>query len=122
MLFHSISNLYFLIHWLVIHGFLTQFGITYNQDKELRKLMHKTIPDDPQLDPPIKFGEGIISYAGSGDNSRSSHLFIAYKGSEGSQLGTQKWVSNNAGCGIIALVVANLCVLLLPDRKRLLER
>ena len=55
-----------------------QFGISYTKDKDLRKLARQTIKDDPQLDPPIAFAEGVISYAGSGPNSRSSHLFIAY--------------------------------------------
>lgn len=61
-----------------VKNFLVQFGISYTQDKDLRKLARQTIKDDPQLDPPIKFEEGVISYAGSGPNSRSSHLFIAY--------------------------------------------
>lgn len=55
-----------------------QFGISYTQDKDLRQFARQTLKDDPQLDPPIEFAEGVVSYAGSGPNSRSSDLFIAY--------------------------------------------
>lgn len=61
-----------------MHGFLVQFGISYTEDEEIKKYSSKIIPDDPQLHPPIKFEEGIISYAGSGPNSRTSQIFIAY--------------------------------------------
>lgn len=62
----------------VVKNFLVQFGISYTQDKDLRQFARQTIKDDPQLDPPIEFAEGVVSYAGSGPNSRSSDLFIAY--------------------------------------------
>ena len=62
----------------VVHGFLVQFGISYISDQDVQKLANSVIPDDPQLDPPVPFEEGIISYAGSGPNSRSSQMFIAY--------------------------------------------
>jgi len=62
-----------------VPNFLVQFGITYSQDKAVRDLMEKEIPDDPQLDPPIKFEVGVMSYAGSGPNSRTSQMFINYK-------------------------------------------
>lgn len=72
----------------VIKGFLVQFGLVY--DKELQKrLGNAVIQDDPQLDPPIPFAPGIISYAGSGKNSRSSHLFVSYGSAK--SLGTQPW-------------------------------
>jgi cyclophilin family peptidyl-prolyl cis-trans isomerase len=57
---------------------LVQFGISYTQDKELKAFADSRIQDDPKLDPPIPFDEGVISFAGSGPNSRTSHLFIAY--------------------------------------------
>jgi len=57
---------------------LVQFGISYTQDSDLKAFADSTIMDDPQLDPPIPFDEGVISFAGSGPNSRTSHLFIAY--------------------------------------------
>lgn len=72
-----------------IPKFLVQFGITYSTDQDLKHFGNTEIPDDPQLDPPIAFKEGIISYAGSGDNSRSSQLFIAYD--ENPNFGTNKW-------------------------------
>ena len=46
------------------------------------------------MNPKIPFVEGTISYAGSGDNSRTSQLFISYGAHK--SLGTQKWVSS--GC------------------------
>ena len=69
--------------------FLVQFGISYSKDKELQSFARKQIQDDPKHDPPIEFHPGIISYAGSGPNSRTSQLFISY-GSAAS-LGTQLW-------------------------------
>lgn len=62
----------------VVPKFLVQFGITYSTDEELKNFADHQISDDPQLDPPIKFKEGTISYAGSGKNSRTSQLFISY--------------------------------------------
>jgi len=61
-----------------IHGFLVQFGISYTKDKDLLEYASNNIPDDPQLEPPIKFEEGTISFAGSGPNSRATQIFIAY--------------------------------------------
>jgi len=72
---HFFDNSHF---FRVVHGFLVQFGISYTTDPALRNLGNTNIQDDPQLIPPIKFEEGIISYAGSGPNSRSSQMFIAY--------------------------------------------
>lgn len=71
----------------VIPGFLVQFGITYN--KELKAMGRQTIPDDPKPDPPIEFHPGIVSFAGSGPNSRNSQIFISY-GSAPS-LGRELW-------------------------------
>ena len=34
---------------LVLPGFLVQFGISYTNDKELKKFARETIPDDPHL-------------------------------------------------------------------------
>ena len=49
-----------------------------SQDEELQSFMEETIPDDPPLDPPIPFQLGTMSFAGSGDDSRSTQMFIAY--------------------------------------------
>lgn len=73
----------------VVQGFLVQFGISYTPDEELKHWANKEIKDDPQLDPPVPFEAGTIAFAGSGDNSRTSQIFIAYAKSE--SLGTQKW-------------------------------
>jgi cyclophilin family peptidyl-prolyl cis-trans isomerase len=69
----------------VIPNFLVQFGISYNSEIKHQK----TIPDDPQRDPPIPFDTGIISFAGYGPNSRTSQLFIAYGTSK--SLGREPW-------------------------------
>lgn len=69
--------------------FLVQFGITYSEDKELKKFARTPIQDDPKHDPPIPFSPGIISYAGSGPNSRSSQMFISY--GRAPSLGRELW-------------------------------
>mmetsp|Transcript_145 Transcript_145/g.196 ORF Transcript_145/g.196 Transcript_145/m.196 type:complete len:256 (+) Transcript_145:74-841(+) len=71
----------------VVPKFLVQFGITYSTSQSLKKFANNPIPDDPKLG--IEFHEGTISYAGGGDNSRTSQLFISYGDSK--SLGTQKW-------------------------------
>lgn len=50
----------------------------YTTDQDLKNFAHTQIPDDPQHKPAIPFVEGTISYAGSGNNSRTSQLFISY--------------------------------------------
>ena len=37
---------------------------SYTEDEELQNFADTPIPDDPQLNPPIPFEEGIISFAG----------------------------------------------------------
>jgi cyclophilin family peptidyl-prolyl cis-trans isomerase len=72
-----------------IPGFLVQFGISYTDDEELQKFAKTPIPDDPKHVPEIEFHPGIISYAGSGPNSRNSQMFISYGSAK--SLGTQPW-------------------------------
>lgn len=72
----------------VVKNFLTQFGISYIDDKELQKFARQRIPDDPKENNP-KFEPGLVPFAGGGKNSRTSQLFISY-GSAAS-LGTQPW-------------------------------
>mmetsp|Transcript_15000 Transcript_15000/g.21883 ORF Transcript_15000/g.21883 Transcript_15000/m.21883 type:complete len:259 (+) Transcript_15000:199-975(+) len=62
---------------------------SYTSDVDLKRLGRTQIPDDPQLDPPIPFIEGTVSFAGGGENSRTSQLFISYSKSNG--LGHAKW-------------------------------
>lgn len=83
---HFYDNSHF---FRAVPNFLVQFGISYSEDKELQKLSKKRIKDDPKHDPPIEFHPGIISYAGSGENSRTSQLFISYGSAK--SLGTQVW-------------------------------
>jgi peptidyl-prolyl cis-trans isomerase A (cyclophilin A) len=73
----------------VVPHFLVQFGISYSANKDLIEMSHHSIPDDPKPDPPVPFEPGTISFAGSGENSRTSQLFIAYQHSN--SLGTQVW-------------------------------
>ena len=71
----------------MVPNFLVQFGISYSKDHELQQFAKSTIPDDPPQG--RAFHKGTISYAGSGDNSRNSQMFISY-GSAPS-LGQEKW-------------------------------
>ena len=65
--------------------FLTQFGIS---DKQEKKHWHrKTILDDPPNQRGIK--KYYVSYAGSGKNTRSTQLFIAFE--DLSYLGKSPW-------------------------------
>ena len=74
-----------------VPNFLVQFGITYSHDAELVEMGNaRTIPDDPQLDPPIPFDVGTISYAGSGPNSRTSQLFFSLT-NQNANFGTELW-------------------------------
>lgn len=61
----------------VVPRFLTQFGIgaEYGQRLWAREPAQEIL-DDPQLDPPIHFRPGTMSYAGSGKHSRSTEMFI----------------------------------------------
>lgn len=61
-----------------VPNFLNQFGITNSDDTHLRSFMQATIPDDTVPDPPIPFQLGTMSFAGSGPNSRTTQMFIAY--------------------------------------------
>lgn len=73
----------------VVEHFLVQFGIGYTTDKELKAFAQSTIPDDPKQPHLLPFKEGMMSFAGSGPNSRSSQMFIAYDRAGG--LGQSPW-------------------------------
>jgi cyclophilin family peptidyl-prolyl cis-trans isomerase len=73
----------------VVEHFLVQFGIGYTTDKELKAFSLSTIPDDPKRPELLPFKEGMMSFAGSGPNSRSSQMFIAYDRAGG--LGQSPW-------------------------------
>ncbi len=61
----------------VVPEFLTQFGIAADYGQRLwSREEAQEILDDPQLDPPIHFRPGTMSYAGRGKNSRSTEMFI----------------------------------------------
>ena len=63
---------------------------SYTEDEDLKSFATQTINDDPQLDPKVPFEEGTISFAGSGPNSRTTHLFISYT-STNEHFGTTDW-------------------------------
>lgn len=74
----------------MVPKFLTQFGISYSDDSTLQSFAKKPIKDDPKkTNPEIHFEPGVISFAGSGPNSRTSQLFISYGNAK--SLGTQPW-------------------------------
>ena len=60
---------------------------SYTDDRELKHFANKSIKDDPSIEMP--FEEGLVSFAGSGPNSRTSQLFISYGPSQ--TLGTELW-------------------------------
>lgn len=75
----------------VVPQFLTQFGISASYDMRTAWRM-ESIWDDPPVDVP--FQPGYMSYAGSGDNSRSTEVFIVMPGTAKHQLqyfGTNSW-------------------------------
>ena len=71
----------------VVPRFLTQFGIgaSFDQRDRLRR-DELAIPDDPHLDPPIRFRPGTMAYAGMGENTRSTEIFIVMPDSPKSTL------------------------------------
>lgn len=73
----------------VVPHFLVQFGISYTGDAELKYFADSTIGDDPKREDLMPFREGMLSFAGSGPNSRNSQLFIAYDRAGG--LGNSPW-------------------------------
>eukprot|EP00179_Madagascaria_erythrocladioides_P002778 CAMPEP_0198315418 /NCGR_PEP_ID=MMETSP1450-20131203/5700_1 /TAXON_ID=753684 ORGANISM="Madagascaria erythrocladiodes, Strain CCMP3234" /NCGR_SAMPLE_ID=MMETSP1450 /ASSEMBLY_ACC=CAM_ASM_001115 /LENGTH=237 /DNA_ID=CAMNT_0044018533 /DNA_START=129 /DNA_END=840 /DNA_ORIENTATION=+ len=70
----------------VVPNFLVQFGISLNRAKQ--DYWYAPIGDDPKVELG-GFKRGMVSYAGYGQNSRSTQLFIAYADSH--SLGTQPW-------------------------------
>eukprot|EP00746_Dinoflagellata_sp_MGD_P145734 gnl/MRDRNA2_/MRDRNA2_78305_c0_seq1.p1 gnl/MRDRNA2_/MRDRNA2_78305_c0~~gnl/MRDRNA2_/MRDRNA2_78305_c0_seq1.p1 ORF type:complete len:265 (+),score=65.68 gnl/MRDRNA2_/MRDRNA2_78305_c0_seq1:66-860(+) len=59
----------------VIPGFLVQFGVAAKPEV-MRKWNNKRIPDEPKTQ---NFKHGTVSFAGAGEDSRSCHIFIAFK-------------------------------------------
>jgi cyclophilin family peptidyl-prolyl cis-trans isomerase len=79
----------------VVPKFLAQFGIS--EDPEVRALIsERTIPDDPPANRTgaPKFAEGMLSFAGSGADSRGSEMFFVMPGCSPEQLeafGDNSW-------------------------------
>eukprot|EP00746_Dinoflagellata_sp_MGD_P038419 gnl/MRDRNA2_/MRDRNA2_192423_c0_seq1.p1 gnl/MRDRNA2_/MRDRNA2_192423_c0~~gnl/MRDRNA2_/MRDRNA2_192423_c0_seq1.p1 ORF type:complete len:220 (+),score=18.92 gnl/MRDRNA2_/MRDRNA2_192423_c0_seq1:115-774(+) len=64
------------ILYRVIPGFLMQFGVAADP-RVMSKWATKTIRDEPKKHLPFKYG--TVSFAGAGVDSRSCHIFIAFK-------------------------------------------
>ena len=79
----------------VVPNFLAQFGISH--DEETRQLINeRSIPDDPpaNMTGAPKFAEGMLSFAGSGKDSRGSEMFFVMPGCPSEQLnafGSNSW-------------------------------
>lgn len=70
----------------VVPRFLTQFGISpdYKMRSDFRT---RTIRDDPKPeDPEVPFKPGMLSYAGSGPNSRTTEVFVVMPETDQKQL------------------------------------
>ena len=68
-----------------IPGFLVQFGVGADPAVQA-EYDAKPLQDDPKV-PGLAFGKGVLSFAGSGRNSRTTHMFFADAPS-GSHLGS----------------------------------
>mmetsp|Transcript_35751 Transcript_35751/g.68590 ORF Transcript_35751/g.68590 Transcript_35751/m.68590 type:complete len:242 (+) Transcript_35751:105-830(+) len=71
----------------VVKGFLVQFGIAADPKVQHDWNRKGNLQDDPNLHMPVK--RGYMAYAGSGVNSRSTQIWIAFEDSK--SLGTQPW-------------------------------
>jgi len=69
----------------VMPKFLVQFGIGEDYWKR-RFFRQKYIPDDPFLDPPIRYKPGYMSFASTGKDKRSSEVFIVMPDASEQQL------------------------------------
>ncbi|KAJ9439513.1 Peptidyl-prolyl cis-trans isomerase A [Diplonema papillatum] len=69
----------------VVKGFLAQFGLPAAPGPKWAK--YPRITDDPK--PGISFRRGMVSFAGSGKDSRTTQVFISYKNSR--SLGNSPW-------------------------------
>lgn len=70
-----------------VDNFLCQFGATLPR-KEAKR--YAPIPDDPKLPELRRFRRGFMSFAGNGENSRATHMFITL-GDNLDSLGTMPW-------------------------------
>lgn len=72
-----------------IPNFLVQFGIGVDRERHQRWQRAGNIKDDPPPKPAVPFTDGIVSFAGYGPNSRSTHLFLTLGSQPG--LGKSPW-------------------------------
>jgi cyclophilin family peptidyl-prolyl cis-trans isomerase len=71
-----------------LEGFLVQFGLSVD-DAQRQKWAGSAIKDDTQLNPPVPFVKGILSFAGSGPNSRETQMFFTLAATD--WLGKAAW-------------------------------
>ena len=71
-----------------IPGFLIQFGISPDAEKQAAAERLGNIQDDPKPQN-VPFVDGIVSFAGYGKDSRSTHLFLTLGSQPG--LGRSPW-------------------------------
>ena len=76
----------------LIYNLCTSFTLnhSYTTDEDLQQFAQTAISDDSPIKPKAKFEEGTVSFAGSGPNSRTSHLFISDT-STNENFGTMDW-------------------------------
>ncbi|EOD21725.1 hypothetical protein EMIHUDRAFT_207779 [Emiliania huxleyi CCMP1516] len=71
-----------------VERFLVQFGISTSAEKQRHWQSQGNIRDDPRP-AGVPFTDGILSFAGYGTDSRSTHLFITLGSQPG--LGHRQW-------------------------------
>ncbi|EOD13686.1 hypothetical protein EMIHUDRAFT_124429, partial [Emiliania huxleyi CCMP1516] len=72
----------------MLPNFLVQFGISTSAEKQRHWQSQGNIRDDPRP-AGVPFTDGILSFAGYGTDSRSTHLFITLGSQPG--LGHRQW-------------------------------
>jgi peptidyl-prolyl cis-trans isomerase A (cyclophilin A) len=74
-----------------IPKFLVQFGVSLDEEVKQRWDNRPSIPDDKQEDKPLTVGfkKGMMAFAGNGEHSRTTQLFVAFEDNE--LLGEEPW-------------------------------
>jgi cyclophilin family peptidyl-prolyl cis-trans isomerase len=70
-----------------VEGFLIQWGITANQQQNLK--WDVEFPDDPKIG--VRIRRGTMAFAGSGKDSRSNQVFVALSDDLWPHLGSMEW-------------------------------
>jgi cyclophilin family peptidyl-prolyl cis-trans isomerase len=70
-----------------VEGFLVQWGITSNQQQNLK--WDVNFPDDPKVG--VRIRRGTLAFAGNGKDSRSNQVFVALSDDHWPHLGSMEW-------------------------------